>query len=143
MCLLHPPFYIITTNNITTIIITTKIQEAGVLPEYKSYESFAHYLQPPTSLHARAHVLLLPKNLLPMHPQLIPELLQVSRALRADAVFGPQGIVLVHWQRYYAAVQTHLPTFRAHRFSLALLKQVLKHAGLTVQDVPVQVWWWE
>lgn len=110
-----------------------------MLPEYKAYEAWAHYLQPPSSLHTRTHVLLLPPMTLPVHPRLISELGDVARGLRADVVFGPQGVMLVHWKRYYDAVGRHLATLRAEGFSFSALRAVLQDAGLVIKDVPVQV----
>lgn len=110
-----------------------------MLPEYKAYESWAHYVQPPSSLHTRTHVLLLPPLTLPIHPRLIAELGDVARSLRADVVFGPQGVLLVHWQRYYAAVGRHLATLRAEGFNFQVLRAMLLDAGLVVKDVPAQV----
>lgn len=109
-----------------------------MLPEYKAYDAWAHYVQPPSSLHTRTHILLLPPHTLPMHPRLIAELGDVARELRADVVFGPQGVMLVHWQRYYAAVGRHLATLRAEGFTFSTLRAVLLDAGLIIKDVPVQ-----
>lgn len=52
-------------------------QISNTFAEYKSYRSWAHYLQPPGSKHLRQYVLLLPYGVLPLAPDLVASMLRV------------------------------------------------------------------